>query len=117
MDRMHVQDLYPFEFIRYRGFLTVTVPMLVLSVDKHPCIEEYLKLVLQIRIVFHLDFDCSHSKPLEPLRLDKLQKWIDDGRIDPTHVITMKTLVDSGLMSSIKYGVKIVAHVCICNHN
>lgn len=48
---------------------------------------------------------------MDPLRLDKLQKWIDDGRIDPTHVITMKTLVDSGLMSNIKYGVKIVAHV------
>lgn len=49
--------------------------------------------------------------PLDPLRLDKLQKWIDDGRIDPNHVITMKTLVDSGLMSNIKYGVKVVAHV------
>lgn len=53
----------------------------------------------------------SNSKPLDPLRLDKLQKWIDDGRIDPNHVITMKNLVDSGLMSNIKYGVKIVAHV------
>lgn len=61
--------------------------------------------------MFYLWF--SHSKPLDQLRLDKLQKWIDDGRIDPTHVITMKTLVDSGLMSNIKYGVKIVAHVAL----
>lgn len=113
MDKIPVQDLYPFVVIDQKASFTITALTLVLLVVKHLCTVECLKWVLQIRMkwLFYLWF--SHSKPLDQLRLDKLQKWIDDGRIDPTHVITMKTLVDSGLMSNIKYGVKIVAHVAL----
>lgn len=46
--------------------------------------------------------------PMEPLNLDKLQAWIDAGRIDASKPITMRTLVDCGLMTSIKHGVKLL---------
>lgn len=52
-------------------------------------------------------------KENEVLNLSKLQLWIDTGRIDPTKPITMKTLLDSGCLSHIKHGVKILSEVSI----
>ena len=46
--------------------------------------------------------------PMEPLNLDVLQKAIDSGRIDPTQKITMKTLVDVGLIKTVEHGVKLL---------
>jgi large subunit ribosomal protein L15 len=46
--------------------------------------------------------------PMEPVNLDKLQLWIDSGRIDPTKKITMKVMLDSGLVSDIRFGVKLL---------
>lgn len=46
--------------------------------------------------------------PLEPVNLDKLQLWIDTGRIDPNKRITMKVMLDSGLVSDIRHGVKLL---------
>ncbi|KAI9002580.1 ribosomal protein L18e/L15P [Hyaloraphidium curvatum] len=52
------------------------------------------------------------SRPLRkhfPVQLNKLQYWIDRGRIDPTKPITTLVLYKSGLVQSIKDGVAILA--------
>ena len=44
-----------------------------------------------------------------PLNLDKLQQWVDLGRLDPSSVITMKHLRDSGAVSrQVHDGVKLL---------
>lgn len=48
---------------------------------------------------------------MEPLNLGRLQQWIDAGRIDTSRVITMKDLHDSGLITKIRFGVKLLADV------
>ncbi len=52
-------------------------------------------------------------KELEPLNLEKLQLWIDTGRIDTSKKITMKTLLDVGILSKIENGVKLLAKVSL----
>lgn len=52
------------------------------------------------------------AEPLEVVTLDKLQLWVRTGRLDGTCQITMKQLYDSGLVTSIKHGVKILRGVC-----
>lgn len=49
--------------------------------------------------------------PLTPLNLDKLQLWIDIGRIDPSKPIDLKVLYDSGVAQKFKHGVKLLANV------
>jgi len=49
-----------------------------------------------------------NRKPLNPLNLDRLQYWISTKRIDATKPITMKVLMDSGCVTRIKYGVKLL---------
>ncbi|KAL0635013.1 YmL10 [Maublancomyces gigas] len=50
------------------------------------------------------------SPVMSPLNLDKLQSWIDKGRIDPSKPITLKELVESRcLHGTPKNGVKILA--------
>eukprot|EP01089_Gocevia_fonbrunei_P017400 TRINITY_DN5631_c0_g1_i2.p1 TRINITY_DN5631_c0_g1~~TRINITY_DN5631_c0_g1_i2.p1 ORF type:complete len:218 (-),score=32.02 TRINITY_DN5631_c0_g1_i2:219-872(-) len=48
-----------------------------------------------------------------PVNLDKIQLWIDQGRLDPTQKIDMKTLNDVGLVSRItktyEHGYKLLA--------
>lgn len=44
-----------------------------------------------------------------PLNLDKLQAWVDDGKLDPSQMITMKHLRDSGAVShQVRSGVKLL---------
>lgn len=43
------------------------------------------------------------------VNLDKLQEWIDAGRIDPTKRISVKELVDSNLVGNPRDGIKILA--------
>lgn len=43
------------------------------------------------------------------MNLDKIQGWIDQGRIDPSRPITIKELADSRCVSNIKDGVKLLA--------
>ena len=45
---------------------------------------------------------------MEPVNLNKLQDWIAQGRIDPRRKITMKEMYDSGLVSRIRHGVKLL---------
>lgn len=46
---------------------------------------------------------------MSEVNLDKLQDWINQGRIDPNQRITPKELIDSKLVGSIKDGIKLLA--------
>lgn len=48
------------------------------------------------------------SVTMSPLNLDRLQSWIDQGKIDATKPITMKELVDSRCLHGVKDGVKLL---------
>uniref|UniRef100_A0A1D1Z780 54S ribosomal protein L10, mitochondrial n=1 Tax=Anthurium amnicola TaxID=1678845 RepID=A0A1D1Z780_9ARAE len=54
---------------------------------------------------FHNPF----KKTWAPLNLDRLQHWINNGRIDPSQPITMKHLLDSRCVRGVKDGVKLLA--------
>lgn len=49
------------------------------------------------------------AKDLVPLNLDRLQSWIDQGRIDPKRPITVKELGKSRCATNIKDGIKLLA--------
>jgi len=55
---------------------------------------------------------------MSPLNIDRLQSWIDQGRIDPSKPITMKELNASRCLHGVKDGVKLLARVrsCILRH-
>lgn len=46
---------------------------------------------------------------MSEVNLDKLQEWIDAGRIDPTKPITPRELILSNLVGTIKDGIKLLA--------
>jgi len=45
---------------------------------------------------------------MSPVNLDKIQSWIDQGRLDPSQPITLKQLSASGILGTIKDGVKLL---------
>ncbi|KAL9611950.1 MAG: hypothetical protein Q9167_003437 [Letrouitia subvulpina] len=49
------------------------------------------------------------SKDMVPLNLDKIQSWVDQGRLDPAKPITIKELAASRCASDIKDGIKLLA--------
>ncbi len=49
---------------------------------------------------------------MSPLNVDRVQAWIDQGRIDPSKPITLKELNESRCLHGIKDGVKLLARVC-----
>ena len=49
------------------------------------------------------------AEDLVPVNLDRLQSWIDQGRIDPGRPITVKELADSRCATNIKDGIKLLA--------
>ncbi|OJD33243.1 ribosomal protein l15 [Diplodia corticola] len=49
------------------------------------------------------------SVEMSPLNLDRLQQWIDQGRIDPSKPITMRELNNSRCLHGVKDGVKLLA--------
>ncbi|KAI9291955.1 ribosomal protein L15 [Neoconidiobolus thromboides FSU 785] len=53
-------------------------------------------------------FKNVHAYDIKPLRLNRVQRWIDTGRIDPSKLITMKSLIDSGCLHKFKDGVKLL---------
>ena len=53
-------------------------------------------------------FTNNFARPMEALNLEKLQDWIEQGRIDTARTITLKDIVDSGLITRIKHGVKLL---------
>ena len=46
---------------------------------------------------------------MSPINLDRIQSWIDQGRIDPTKAITVKELAKSRCLHGVKDGVKLLA--------
>jgi large subunit ribosomal protein L15 len=56
---------------------------------------------------------------MSPVNLDRIQSWIDQGRLDPSKPITMKELHKSRCIHGVKrHGVKLLARVCLshtCN--
>ncbi|KAH8599874.1 ribosomal protein L18e/L15P [Bisporella sp. PMI_857] len=46
---------------------------------------------------------------LSPCNLDRVQLWIDQGRLDPTKPITVKELVETRCIHGVKDGVKLLA--------
>jgi large subunit ribosomal protein L15 len=49
------------------------------------------------------------SVEMSPVNLNRIQEWIDQGRLDPTKLITLKELVKSRCIHGIKDGVKLLA--------
>ncbi|KAF8941866.1 YmL10 [Haplosporangium gracile] len=65
----------------------------------------------QTRIIDRLPkrgFKNPEHKDFQPLNLDRLQFWIESGRIDATQTITMKHLLDSRCIHNIEDGVKLL---------
>lgn len=50
----------------------------------------------------------SRAPKISEVNLDKLQEWINQGRIDPTKKITPKELIESRLVGSVKDGIKVL---------
>lgn len=46
---------------------------------------------------------------MSPINLDRIQSWIDQGRLDPTKPITLKELAKSRCLHGVKDGVKLLA--------
>jgi large subunit ribosomal protein L15 len=46
---------------------------------------------------------------MSPVNLDRIQSWIDQGRLDPARPITLKELAESRCLHGIKDGVKLLA--------
>ena len=51
---------------------------------------------------------------MSEVNLDKLQDWINQGRIDPTKQITPKELIESRLVGTVKDGIKLLARGSTC---
>ncbi|KAF2462203.1 ribosomal protein L18e/L15P [Lineolata rhizophorae] len=54
-------------------------------------------------------FKNNFATEMAPLNVDKLQSWVDQGRLDPTKPITMKELNASRCVHGVKDGVKLLA--------
>lgn len=46
---------------------------------------------------------------MSPINLDRIQQWIDQGRLDPSKPITLKELAKSRCLHGVKDGVKLLA--------
>ena len=51
----------------------------------------------------------SFSVDMVPVNLDRIQSWVDQGRLDPSKPITIKELGDSNCVANVKDGVKLLA--------
>ncbi|KAG5665824.1 hypothetical protein KAF25_009949 [Fusarium avenaceum] len=54
-------------------------------------------------------FSNFRAPQMSEVNLDQIQAWIDQGRIDPTKQITPKELIESGILGTIKDGVKVLS--------
>ena len=57
---------------------------------------------------FFVNVEDRHAPRMAEVNIDKLQEWIDAGRIDPTQQITPKELHLSNLVGTIKDGIKLL---------
>jgi large subunit ribosomal protein L15 len=51
------------------------------------------------------------SRNLTQLNLDRLQSWVDQGRLNPNRPITMLELKSSGCIRSVRDGIKLLGGV------
>lgn len=67
---------------------------------------------------------CRCGREYQPINLSRIHQWIEDNRLDPTGVITMRHLLDSGAVhKNIRDGIKLLANVsalcammrCLCD--
>jgi large subunit ribosomal protein L15 len=56
-------------------------------------------------------FENQFSLEMSVLNVDKIQQWIDQGRLDPSQPITVKELCRSRCLHGVKDGVKLLARV------
>lgn len=74
--------------------------------------HKFSKCVIQIYLEL-LVADCvypfSFSVDMKPLNLYKVQDWVDQGRLDPSKLITIKELRQSRCITNVKDGVKLLA--------
>lgn len=61
-----------------------------------------------IRRIPKRGFTNPHKQYFAPLNLDRLQFWIDQGRIDASKPITARELLTSGCIHNVKDGVKLL---------
>ncbi|THW98877.1 family 76 glycoside hydrolase [Aureobasidium pullulans] len=54
-------------------------------------------------------FENQHSIEMTPLNINRLQAWIDAGRLDPNQPITLRELAKSRCIHGIKDGIKLLA--------
>ncbi|EFE42054.1 hypothetical protein TRV_03193 [Trichophyton verrucosum HKI 0517] len=54
-------------------------------------------------------FDNIFALKISPVNLDRIQDWIDQGRLDPSQPITLRELVKSRCIHGIKDGVKLLS--------
>ncbi|CAM1509834.1 Fc.00g001690.m01.CDS01 [Cosmosporella sp. VM-42] len=54
-------------------------------------------------------FDNLRAVRMSEVNLDQIQAWIDQGRLDPTKQITPKELIESGLVGTLKDGIKVLS--------
>lgn len=56
-----------------------------------------------------------NTKEYAPVNLDRLQHWVDQGRLasTPEHPITARELLLSGCVHNVKDGIKILSDVCV----
>ncbi|POR38584.1 54S ribosomal protein L10, mitochondrial [Tolypocladium paradoxum] len=61
-----------------------------------------------------MGFTNHRAAKMSEVNLDKIQEWINQGRLDPTKQITPKELIESKLVGSVKDGVKILSRGSEC---
>ncbi|KAL8842097.1 MAG: hypothetical protein Q9176_002789 [Flavoplaca citrina] len=54
-------------------------------------------------------FENQFSVDMKPLNLEKIQSWVDQGRLNPAKPITIRELAKSRCISQVKDGVKLLA--------
>lgn len=54
-------------------------------------------------------FNNYRAAKMSEVNLDQIQAWIDQGRLDSTKQITPKELIESGLVGTVKDGVKVLS--------
>lgn len=82
-----------------------------LTVPKHGHKNKSVQHLLSFYCVNNFCFLCRFQIRYEPLNLNRLQYFIDSGRIDPSKPINMYTLYWSGAVGKIEHGVKLLADV------
>ena len=66
---------------------------------------------IELSLIDEFDVHCRHALDMAPVNLDRVQSWIDQGRLDPSKTITVKELAESRCIHGVKDGVKLLAKV------